>query len=663
VTRTGHHEAATAPAVTCPHCGTTVPDAPFCGACGAHLAHVQPGGTARRAHSYAAFPDESMAQVSVVSSLFPQLSGRSRGPFRLAFALAVVVLVIVAVAGLQAPVIAVSALAVPLLFLVYVFEIDPLEARFAVPTAILFVAGAALGVGWGLLLGPLAADPLLPAYSPSLLTGGVVVSAVVVPVAGLLLMVLPVAVARLRRPEASEALDGFTAGAAGALGLTLAATLTELAPLLRNGNLVPGSSVLAVLTQAVVRGVSVPVVAAASAGYVGAALWQRRGSGSAAGGRWLTSPLLALALGLALAVGLGFADDAGLPDIALLVVHLAAAALALLAVRAGLHHILLHEQHDVRIGPPRVCPHCYRMVPAMPFCPMCGVAERATALNPLPLVGARGPGRPRRSAAAPQAPAPGAGVRPGGAGPGRVPPGGFPMAGRDQVAAVRHLGHRHVLTALITGLGILTAVTVVIALVSPPPPARPCTSLSCFAPFGPVPVHSPRVYTAAPGWSVRWYPADAVFSADPPATSASASADQLRLDFATPASSAEDGQLVFVGIPAGGRSAAGIVGALQQANAPNAVPDYVLPGASVGYVPGYGEAFQTTPNSADATQVRFEVVITCAVRSGYAICAYAAGPQVDLNRVLNHPTPSRLALALWADPDINGVRWKGQAFP
>ncbi len=627
-TRTGHRKPPGPPAVTCPFCGSTVPDAPFCGSCGAHLAHGRPGAAARRAHSYAAFPDESMARVTVVSSLFPQLSGHSRAPFRVAFALAVGVLVIVAVAGLQAPVIAVSALAVPLLFLVYVFEIDPLEIRFAVPTALLFVAGAALGVGWGLLLGPLAADSLLPAYSPSLLTGGVLVSAVVVPAAGLLLMVLPVAVARLWRSEPSEALDGFTGGAAGALGLTLAATLTELAPLLRHGNVVPGSSVLAVLTQAVVRGVSVPVVAAATAGYVGATLWQRRGRGSAAGGRWLTSPLLALAVALALAVGLGFADDAGLPDITLLAVHLAAAALALLVVRVGLHHVLLHEQRDVRIGPPRECPHCHRVEPAMPFCPNCGVAEQATALNPLPLVGSRGPGH----------------------------------SGRDP-AAGRHLGHRHVLTALIAGLGALTAVLVVIALVTPPAAARPCTSLGCFAPFGPVPVHPPRVYTAAQGWSVRWYPADAVFTAHPPATSSSASADQLRLEFTTPVSPAEEGQLVFVGIPAGGRSAAEIVGGLQRANAPNAVPDYVLPGPSVGYVPGYGEAFQTTPNSADATPVRFEVVITCSVRGGYAICAYAAGPQVDLNRIVNHPTLSKLALALWADPDINGVRWKGQTFP
>ena len=148
----------------------------------------------------------------MVSSLFPQLSGRSRAPFRVAFALAVGALVIVAVAGLQAPVIAVSALAVPLLFLVYVFEIDPLEIRFAVPTALLFVAGAALGVGWGLLLGPLAADSLLPAYSPSLLTGGVLVSAVVVPAVGQLLMVLPVAVARLWRPDPARRSTGSPAG-------------------------------------------------------------------------------------------------------------------------------------------------------------------------------------------------------------------------------------------------------------------------------------------------------------------------------------------------------------------------------------------------------------------------------------------------------------------
>ncbi len=146
-------------------------------------------------------------------------------------------------------------------------------------------------------------------------------------------------------------------------------------------------------------------------------------------------------------------------------------------------------------------------------------------------------------------------------------------------------------------------------------------------------------------------------------TSAAASAGQLQLGFTNPAAPAEDGQLAFAGLPAQGASANEIVTSLQQASAPNAIPDYVLPGASVGYRPGYGEAFQTTPDSATGDPVRFEVVITCAVRDDYAICAYAVGPQVDLNRVVNHPTEAKLALSLWADPDLNGVRWKGESQP
>ena len=93
------------------------------------------------------------------------------------------------------------------------------------------------------------------------------------------------------------------------------------------------------------------------------------------------------------------------------------------------------------------------------------------------------------------------------------------------------------------------------------------------------------------------------------------------------------------------------------------MPDYVVPGASLGYSPGYGEAFQVTPSSADGNPVRFEVTIICAIRDGYAICAYAVGPQVSLGRLVTRPTEARLALALWADPQLNGVRWKGQGLP
>ena len=658
----------------CPYCGAEVPDASFCGACGAHLMRARGRGAARRAHAYSAFPDEGVLRFAVVSSLFPQLAGRSRGAYRIAFGLVVVLLAAMSVAGLEAPLVAVSSLAVPLLFLIYVFEIDPLEVRFALPTAIMFVAGAALGVGWGLLLGPVVSNSLVPELEAPLTTPAVLVSAVAVPVIGQLLMLLPVAVARLWRPERSEALDGFTAGVAGALGLTMAATLAELAPLLRAGNFIRGSSIIANVTAAVIRGISVPLVAAAATGYIAAVLWSRRSSGSAAGGNLLARPLPALVAAFTVEIGLGFADDAGLPDAVLLIIHLAAAAVALLALRVGLHYVLLHEERDVRIGPPRVCPHCYQIVPAMPFCPMCGVAERATAVNPLPLI--RDRNRRLPSPAGQAIPAAGPGTPPSAADrtagavitappvTGELPQhsAAFPDAPPGQLAGIRHLGHRRVLTILVGTLGLVTALLVALAFVLPPAPAKPCTSLRCFAPFG-VPAHLPHVYTSSQGWDVQWYPASAVFSRQPPTTSASASANQLRLSFTNPAAPAEDGQLAFVGRSANGQSANEIVTALQQANAPNAVPDYVLPGASVGYTPGHGEAFQTTPNSADGIPVKFEVVIICAIRNNYAICAYAVGPQVKLNTIVNHPTESKLALSLWADPDINGVRWKGESQP
>jgi hypothetical protein len=661
--------------VTCPHCGASVPDAAFCGACGGRLAGTVGRGAATRWDAYAAFPDHPVLRLAVVETLLPQLSHRSRAAYRVAFGFVVVVLVTMAVAGLQAPLIAVSAIAVPLLFLLYLFEIEPLISGVVIPLAAMFVAGAALGAGWALVAGPIVADALLPGYGIPLTTSGVLVSAVAIPVSLQLLMVAPVAVARLWRPARSEALGGFTAGAASALGLTMAATLTELAPLLRSGNFVTGSSVITTLTEAVIRGLSVPLIAAAATGSIGAALWLRRGSGSAAKGRWLASPVPALAFALAVQVGLGLADVATLPDVTLLAVHLAAAAAALLWLRIGLHHVLMHEHREVRTGPARVCPNCHRVVPAMPFCPACGVAERATALNPLPLAGLRTGG---------DGPAGGTGPRPAGGKPGRAaamrgpasgvavatrpeaPPSdsqAFALADQSELAGLRQLGHRIVLGVLVAGLALLTVVLVVLALVLPAAPAKPCISLRCFVPFGPVPVHLPHVYTSAAGWTVQWWPADEVFSGDPPQTTARASASQLTLDFASSVSPAENGALSFAGLPARGLSASEIVTRLQQGNAPNAVPDYTLPGASVGYQPGYGEAFQTSPSSANGNPVSFEVVITCAVRSDYAICAYAAGPRADLNRIVNHPTPAKLALSLWTDPDLNGVRWKGQALP
>ncbi len=68
--------------------------------------------------------------------------------------------------------------------LIYLYEIAPWDARFAVPTAVIFLPGAALGSAWALLLGPVVADSLVPRLATSLTNGGVLASAVAAPATG-----------------------------------------------------------------------------------------------------------------------------------------------------------------------------------------------------------------------------------------------------------------------------------------------------------------------------------------------------------------------------------------------------------------------------------------------------------------------------------------------
>jgi rRNA maturation endonuclease Nob1/RsiW-degrading membrane proteinase PrsW (M82 family) len=366
------------PVAACPHCGREVPVAHFCGACGADLAHQTAAG-ARRHHAYAAFPEEPMLRMAVTSSLFPHLSQRAKTTFRAAVGAIVLVLVALAIAGVEAPAIAVSALGIPVLYLLYTYEIDdPTRASLLRAVPVVLAVGVAMGVGWGLVGGRYVNEALGPTLDFSLVRPGALAAAMAVPAVGVVLMVVPVAAARIRPRGLDESLDGLVLGALGALGFEAAATITQLSSLLsvgqRSGQSFPGT-----LTQVVIRGLCSPILAAALIGLLGASLWVVTRSDAPAGRRYLRMPVVPLVTVLALEVGLGFADIARLSDPVLLVVHLAAVGMALATMRVGLHYVLLHELGAAEVGPPTVCGHCHFVVPAMHFCPHCGVAQRATA--------------------------------------------------------------------------------------------------------------------------------------------------------------------------------------------------------------------------------------------------------------------------------------------
>jgi rRNA maturation endonuclease Nob1 len=356
-----------------------VPEGHFCGSCGAHLLHWNKGrAAARRLHAYAAFPDEPMFRLSIVSSLFPHLSHHSRSVFRIATAWLVIILVVLAIAGLESPLIAVAAIGIPLLFQIYIVEVGPYGDDVLLPTFVTLVVGAALGVAWAQIGGPYVQRDLLPTMQWSLTDHSAIAAAVLVPLIGQLLMCVPLIMLLVRR-RSTEGLDGFVIGAAGALGFTAAATIANLSSRF-TGGILAHQPFVDVISQALIRGVSVPLVAAFATGLFGATVWVRRRTEAAptdADGLWLTSPIGALAIALLVQIGLGYTDIARLALPVLVVVHLGAVVVMMAFVRIGLHHVLLHEHHDFAIGPPRACTSCRHVVPAMPFCPQCGVAQHA----------------------------------------------------------------------------------------------------------------------------------------------------------------------------------------------------------------------------------------------------------------------------------------------
>ncbi len=150
-------------------------------------------------------------------------------------------------------------------------------------------------------------------------------------------------------------------GALGALAFTAAATLTRLAPQFATGMIARSRPVSSLIVEAGIRGVAVPVTAAAVGGLIGAALWFTRPASKADQHTGYIRAVLALFAAAVMAVyaALGLVDVAGIPQALQLVVHLTVAVVALLLLRIGLHLALLHEAHDeIHSDEPVLCPHC-----------------------------------------------------------------------------------------------------------------------------------------------------------------------------------------------------------------------------------------------------------------------------------------------------------------
>lgn len=120
----------------------------------------------------------------------------------------------------------------------------------------------------------------------------------------------------------------------------------------------------------------------------------------------------------------------------------------------------------------------------------------------------------------------------------------------------------------------------------------------------------------------------------------------------------DGGTLRLFGTPAAGRDARQVVDELIAEAFPDAVIDYELPNATVGYQPGYGVVgdFQAERR---ADPVRF--IVIAAVKNDVALVAAADGPYMEFGPGVGPGAPSAANLQIAQDMGkyVDSFSWRG----
>jgi hypothetical protein len=640
--------------VQCRVCHSDVPSGAFCGYCGAHLYQL-PGNSPDRLRSdaYVAEPNEQLVRLSLVSTLFPHLLPRSRAAFRVALGLLMLALLVTALLRWQAALIALSVFGVPVLFVAYVRQTGIRGDLGLRSVALTSLTGLALGAGWALLTGPLLADSYLNMLGPGHSGVRLLAQGLSIPVLGAIVMVVPVILARLFRPTSREALDGYVIGARAALFYTAAAIAVRAVPQLSNGLVAHHKPIAVLLMQAGVQGLAMPLTAAAAGGLTGVALWFNR-RGQFQRGPLRRAVIGALAVVVVLYGVLGVVDVANVAPAVQLGLHLIVAAIALVALRIGVHLALLHEQPDAARGEPALCFHCRHAVPDMAFCPNCGAAARASS---------RIARNARRAVAEASA-----GATPFGLFPGYgVPPGSYsaplprstsPIGLIAAVAAV--------LAVAVLAVSAISVKTTPAAVhyACPPDCGRPPIGPPVGGEAGQAPAAEPPAATPPnePPVAVKTYPRftskDGAFSvAYLPAADVTKSDDGITLTF-----DQMDGEIRLFGTPANNRTPRQIVEQYIENKYQTAQTAYQIPNAMVGYEPGYGEVDDFSLENPNAASKRGRLLVMTAVRNDLALVAVAEGPMIRFTpRISGHPSAVNMMIAQLMGNSVNSFTWNKPA--
>jgi hypothetical protein len=208
-------------AQACSRCSTENPlAARFCFTCGDSLKERSGG------RGFAVAPNESVASFALVSTVMPYTSARSARTYKLAFLIGVAIPVLSVLFGQPSFALVTAAFVVPVVFIVYLYDVNlwedqpvPVVLGTVVLSAILAIASTLLLRAW------LEAQPgsLVQTTSGAFNLWAILIPCVIGPVIGVVLMLIgPTVLAS--RPRFDDLMDGLTFGVVA--GVTYAAAET-----------------------------------------------------------------------------------------------------------------------------------------------------------------------------------------------------------------------------------------------------------------------------------------------------------------------------------------------------------------------------------------------------------------------------------------------------
>lgn len=377
--------------MTCAHCHAENPEAArFCHRCGASLRAVE--GT--RDLSYVVQPGENLRQFALISTIMPHTTRGTADNYRYAFAIGGVVTLAFALTGLLAAAVVAAAVLVPVVYLVYIYDVNLWEDA---PLPVVLSLFGAVGIT-GAVVSLVFFKWLFEAQFMALLVtrGGITGDAVV----GLLLfaVLLPLVAEVVKqagatflasRPQFDDMIDGLTFGIASGTAYAAAETIVAFSSVFSSGQLRTTDGLFAWLLV-IVNLMIVKSVIYGTASGIASATFSGLGSGydgftRAYGSRFLfaVGANVVYWLGVRLLSYLPFGQALGL------LWGLVIVAVLLVRVRtfmqAGLLEAALEDAANDRRAPGATtdggfCPECEMpLLPDSLFCVACGTSLRATS--------------------------------------------------------------------------------------------------------------------------------------------------------------------------------------------------------------------------------------------------------------------------------------------